>query len=270
MISARYYLLDTFSRLPFKGNPTPVCILEDALNIQTMSSLAEEFNAPVTAFVLKMHSEGLFKIRYFTPIDEIPACGHATLGAAHILLNQKAVLETVVFETIEGVKISASKDGDLVYLEYPVYDRKDYEIPGELLEAMGIEQIESHFYCTELESLFLELKDDSVVKDVHPDFEKLLKSSAEVKEVVIMSESQMDDTDFVLRSFCPWIGIDEDPVTGSIHSVLGPFWKEKTGKTDLIAFQASERSGVISIQVLDNSVKIGGPSKVLIEGRLEL
>ncbi|NAS10531.1 PhzF family phenazine biosynthesis protein [Poritiphilus flavus] len=269
MSVAQYYLLDTFARVPFKGNPTPVCLLTDELSTQTMFMLAEEFNAPVTAFVATASDE-LFKIRYFTGTGEIPACGHATLGAAHILLNQNPDFERIVFVTIEGVKIIANKERDLVYLVYPVYERKDYEIPGELLEALGVEQIASHFYCDELESLFIELKDDSAVRSIRPDFEKLRKSSDEVKEVVIMSESKSDDADFILRSFCPWIGIDEDPVTGSIHSVLGPYWKERTGKTELIAFQASKRSGEIFIQVTDNSVKIGGPSKILVDGTLDL
>ncbi|MEM8965372.1 MAG: PhzF family phenazine biosynthesis protein [Bacteroidota bacterium] len=269
MSIGKFYLLDTFCKEPFQGNPTPICILDTNLSAQKMARLAREFNAPVTAFIEPETIEEYYKIRYFTIEGEIPACGHATLGAGSLLLRE-STQKDIEFVTIEGVRIKASRYNNMIYLEYPIYGRKDYPIPQELLNALAIKRPKTHFYCHELKSLFIELKNPNLVQQISPDFERLRKSSNELKEVVVMSESELSNYDFVLRSFCPWIGINEDPVTGSIHSVLGPYWKEKTGKADLIAYQASSRSGEIFVKILQNSVKIGGDSKILIAGLLLL
>ena len=269
MSAGKFYLLDTFCKEPLQGNPTPICLLNKTLNTQKMAMLAKEFNAPVTAFIAPENSEGCANIRYFTLEGEIPACGHATLGAAFVL-HHASSRKNIEFLTIEGVKIKSSEFNHMTYLAYPMYRWRDYPVPRELLKALAIEHLENHFYCDELKTLFIELKNPKRVRRVHPDFEKLRKSSDELKEVVVMSQSQSKNHDFVLRSFCPWIGIDEDPVTGSIHSVLGPYWKEKTGKADLIAYQASTRSGEIRVSVLPDSVKIGGNSKIIVEGLLRL
>ncbi|MEQ8773756.1 MAG: PhzF family phenazine biosynthesis protein [Marinoscillum sp.] len=267
MSVSKYYLLDTFSNEPFKGNPTPVCILNEMLSAGVMAKLAREFNSPVTTFVEPKNKDGSFNIRYFTVEGEIPACGHATLGAAFLLLHHPP-LEEVEFVTIEKVRIKACVHDEMVYLQYPIYERKNYEIPPELLHALTIKLPETHFYCDELKSLFIELKGPDDVRRIKPDFGRLRKASDELKEVVVMSSSNSSEYDLVLRSFCPWIGIDEDPVTGSIHSVLAPFWQERTGKNELTVFQASERSGELFVKITGDSVKIGGNSRIVVEGQL--
>jgi PhzF family phenazine biosynthesis protein len=144
----------------------------------------------------------------------------------------------------------------------------EFEIPTALENALGIKNSELHFFCEELQSLFIELKSEKEVRQLTPNFDLLKESSDQVKEVVVMSKAQNQNYDFVLRSFCPWIGIDEDPVTGSIHAVLGHFWKDRLGKNELIAFQPSERGGQLFIKPLQDTVEIGGYSEIIIEGQV--
>lgn len=266
-MASTYYLLDTFTKEKFKGNPTPVCLLEKPLSTQTMHSLAIEFNSPVTAFVEPENENKIYPVRYFTVTGEIPACGHATLGAAFVLLKQTK-RKQIVFETIEKIHLQTKQNNDLTFIEYPKFERVDFESPMALRNALGIKSYVSQFFCKELQSLFIELKNENEVKQVMPDFKLLTKSTDDIKEVVVMSEAENKNYDFVLRSFCPWIGIDEDPVTGSIHSVLGPFWKERLSKAELIAFQSSDRGGQLFINPLQDTVLIGGHSEIIIEGQL--
>jgi len=267
-MASTYYLLDTFTQEKFKGNPTPICILDKALSVQKMHSLAKEFNAPVTAFVGPKDVNQIYKIRYFTIIGEIPACGHATLGAAFVLLNTTDSNQ-IKFETIEGIQLQTRQDKKITFIEYPKFKRVEFEIPTSLRSALGIKNSESHFFCEELQSLFIELKSEKEVSELSPNFKLLRESTSRIKEVVVMSIAQNQKYDFVLRSFCPWIGIDEDPVTGSVHCVLGHFWLDRLGKVELVAFQASERGGQLYIKPLQDTVEIGGYSKIIIEVQLK-
>jgi PhzF family phenazine biosynthesis protein len=267
-MAGTYYLLDTFTKEKFRGNPTPVCILDKVLSVQTMHSLAKEFNAPVTGFIEPKGENETYLIRYFTVTGEIPACGHATLGAAFVLLNQTSNNQ-ITFETIEKIQLQTRQDKNVTFIEYPKFKRVGFEIPTELKNALGIRDSETDFFCEELQSLFIELKNENEVKQLSPDFKLLIESSDKIKEVVVMSKAENQNYDFVLRSFCPWIGIDEDPVTGSVHSVLGQFWQERLNKNKLIAFQASERGGQLFIKPLQNTIEIGGHSEIIIEGRLK-
>lgn len=268
IMASTYYLLDTFTKEKFKGNPTPVCLLEKPISTQTMHSLAIEFNSPVTAFVEPENENKIYPIRYFTVTGEIPACGHATLGCAFVLLTQTK-RKQIVFETIEKIQLRTRQDNNLTFIEYPKFKRADFEIPTGLINALGIKDCVTQFFSEELQSLFIELKSENEVKQVMPDFKLLTKSTDKIKEVVVMSIAENKNYDFVLRSFCPWIGIDEDPVTGSVHSVLGHFWQERLSKDELIAFQSSDRGGQLFIKPLQDTVLIGGHSKIVIEGQLK-
>jgi PhzF family phenazine biosynthesis protein len=263
-----YYLLDTFTNEIFRGNPTSVCILDKTLSVKTMHSLAKEFNAPVTAFVEPQSENEIYPIRYFTVTGEIPACGHATLGAAFVLHNQ-TVGTQITFETIEKIMLQTRKDNGVTFIEYPKFNKTDFVIPTMLMNALNIQDSQTNFFSEELQSLFIELKNETEVKQLSPDFKMLLESTDKIKEVVVMSKAENKNYDFVLRSFCPWIGIDEDPVTGSVHSVLGQFWQERLNKNVLVAFQASQRGGHIVVKQLQNTVEIGGHVEMIIEGRLK-
>jgi PhzF family phenazine biosynthesis protein len=263
-----YYLLDTFTKEKFKGNPTPICLLEEVLSIQTMHAFAKEFNAPVTAFVEPKNENKIYPIRYFTVTGEIPACGHATLGAAFVLHNQ-TVGTQITFETIEKIRLQTRKDNGVTFIEYPKFNKTDFVIPIMLMNALDIRNSQTNFFSEELQSLFIELENENEVKQLSPDFKMLLESTDKIKEVVVMSKAENQNYDFVLRSFCPWIGIDEDPVTGSVHSVLGQFWQERLNKNVLVAFQASQRGGQIFIKQLQNTVEIGGHVEIITEGKLK-
>ena len=265
-----YFLVDTFSNELFKGNPTPVCVLEKPLSAETMHLLAREFCLPVTVFVTKSEEQKSYLIRYFTRTGEIPACGHGTLGAAYLLLHDSQSGDQVIFQPINGSKLIATKGGLLTYVEYPKLEKSYKTIPASLCQALAIDidAIPSYFFCTQLETLFIELENAEKVKAITPDFEQLIQSTASIKEVVVMSKSADLTYDFILRSFCPWIGIEEDPVTGSIHAVLGHYWKERLQKDQLLAYQASERGGQIHIIPMESSVKIGGCCRIIIKGQL--
>jgi PhzF family phenazine biosynthesis protein len=267
-MAINYYLLDTFTKEKFKGNPTPVCILEEALSVGSMHSFAKEFNCPVTAFVEPKNEMNFFPIRYFTITGEIPACGHATLGAAFVLFNTTES-NLVTFETVEKIQLQAKQDKGLTFIEYPKFKRAVFIIPQALEKALGLNKYDTHFFCDELSSLFIELKSEAEVRQLSPDFKLLTESSNKIKEVVVMSKAAGQNYDFVLRSFCPWIGIDEDPVTGSVHSVLGPFWQQRLNKNELIALQVSERGGQLFINPFQEKVEIGGYSAIIIEGQLK-
>ncbi|PRX54881.1 PhzF family phenazine biosynthesis protein [Flagellimonas meridianipacifica] len=269
--TGNFFVVTTFSNVLFEGNPTPVCILDYEITDTAMESYAKEFGMPVAVFVHKPKSEAYYSIRYFTVRGEIPACGHGTLAAADVLFNRFGVHgSNITFRTIEGIDLKASKEKDVAYIEYPRYGLKDFDITSALMEALNIDAFQTHFFCEELESLFIELEEEENVRQLRPDFHKLKNSSKLLKEVVVMCSSQSDTYDFTLRSFCPWIGINEDPVTGSIHSVLGHYWGEKLKKDKLIAYQASERGGKIYVSPLKNSVKLGGNVKFMFEGTLHL
>jgi len=262
-----YYLVNSFSHQHFTGNPTPVCLLEKDLSRYQMHELAIKFNAPVTAFVNISSPGGALPIRYFTKTGEINACGHATLASAYVLLKETEAKE-ISFITIENITLLATKLNEILFIQYPLFEVMPFNFPPNLYASLGNPKIRTEFYCSELESLFLHLTSDSEVKNMSPDFDKLLKSSSTIKEVVVMSESFDLAYDFVLRSFCPWIGINEDPVTGSVHSVLAPYWKNLTGKNELLAYQASANGGVVHTRLNGSFVQIGGRNEITSKGLL--
>lgn len=264
-----YFLLDTFSDKSFQGNPTPICIVDESMSAREMACLAKEFLAPVSVFIYQSENREEYQVRYYTVMGEIPACGHGTLGAAYILFEYFDSAKELYFITSEGIRLKAIREGELVFVEYPKFEPVSFKLTNSIKSALGIDSFENVFYSNELESLFIEVEKEEMVRKMQPDFNRLLNASNEIKEVVIMSRSKSDEFDFILRSFCPWIGIDEDPVTGSIHSVLGHYWKAKLNKNHLKVYQASERGGWLTIKPLQNSVRIGGNAKVLIEGKIK-
>ena len=263
------YLLDSCSSEVFKGNPTPICILDAGIPDKILQSIATELNQPVTVFILK-ETEEHFKIRYFTSTTEIPACGHGTLAAAK-LLNVIAGTEEIEFITGEGLRIPVKIESGLACIEYPVFKLQETKVSRNILSALGIEKYVYAGITTELEMLMIELDVPSLLRELKPDFIKLAKSDSEIKEVVITSISDRPGYDFLLRSFCPWIGIDEDPVTGSVHSSMAPFWKNKLKKDPLRAYQASARGGEIQVSVNnDKSVSLKANAIVIFRGEIEL
>ena len=220
-----------------------------------MQQLATELNVPVTAFI--HHGfEQPYSIRYFTVTTEIPACGHATLAAAGIMMKINGS-DAVSFLTASNILLYATSEDGVIMMRYPKYELRSVELDEGLKLALGISNYIDAGICSELEALFIETS-PADLRTIQPDFSKLVQSNDEIKEVVITSVSDDVQYDYLLRSFCPWIGIDEDPVTGSVHCVLSGYWKERLNKERLKAYQASELGGEILVQAMDDATGIGG------------
>lgn len=263
----QFFITDTFTSKQFSGNPAAVCILDQPLDDSILLSVAGELNLPVTAFIETTTGEpGANSIRYFTITKETPACGHATLAAAATIADLRPGSKEIVFRTIEGVVIKAITGDGIVTLAYPEYQLKDFPVSPQLLESLGIKGYKTAGFCSELETVFIELDSPAHIRSVQPDFQKMLMSSDSIKEIVITSVSDNKQYDFLLRSFCPWIGINEDPVTGSVHSVLAGFWKQKLKKDKLKAYQASARGGEVYVRAADNKVFIAGNTVKVLTG----
>ncbi|HEX5654237.1 MAG TPA: PhzF family phenazine biosynthesis protein [Chitinophagaceae bacterium] len=264
------FFVDTFSARIFKGNPAAVCLLQEPLSTIHLQSIAREFNLPVTVFVeMNASNNGVYPIRYFTVKEEIAACGHATLAAAFIL-QEHGPGGLIAFKTIEERRVAVRLQAGMIRMEYDVFDMQDYRLPKGILESIGLSDYLTTGFCAELETVFIECASAGLLRDLTPDFKKMMAGSPSIKEVVVTSKSDQDSYDYLLRSFCPWIGIDEDPVTGSVHSVLAPYWSARLGKKNLKACQVSERGGEVWVKVTDKKVEIGGQAILLLKGEFFL
>jgi predicted PhzF superfamily epimerase YddE/YHI9 len=264
-MSYRYFVIDTFTSKPFSGNPTGVCCIDSYSTAAAMQSIASELSFPVTAFINQLEGN-TYSIRYFTPVTEIPACGHATLAASQVVYTLNGYTG-IRFHTIQDTIIATSVVKDKVFMRYPKYSLADYTVDPVISESLGSPEFHMIGYCRELESIFLET-DSTTLYDLKPNFRRMEIYPHGVKEVVITCTSSDSRYDYLLRSFCPWIGIDEDPVTGSVQSVLAQYWGKRSNKKQLHAYQASARGGEIEVRLLDNHVEIAGQCKLILEGTL--
>ncbi|HLP37369.1 PhzF family phenazine biosynthesis isomerase [Lacibacter sp.] len=256
------FFINTFTGSDCKGNPTVVCLSEEKILDNECLGLAKKFNVPVTAFVDVAKQDDLFSIHYFTITKEIPACGHATLAAAKVLFDLFKKNE-ISFITSEQVIINARQNSEMILMKYPAYSMIPFPVSTKTLESLQLNEIAAAGFCTELETLFIELKNADELRRVQPNYRQLMNSSETIKEVVLTSVADGERFDYLLRSFCPWIGIDEDPVTGSVHAVLAGYWAKRFNKTNLKAYQASTEGGEIIVEVTDDHVWIGGTATVL-------
>ena len=261
------YIIDSFAATPFKGNPTSVCYTQSAIRERDMLAIANELNQPVTAFIQQI-KPGEYSIRYFTPITEIPACGHGTLGAARTA-SLESGLTNVVFHTKESVVLQATINDDLVMMTYPKYELQPFKVTKAILKSLQLDAFKTAGYCRELECLFIET-DASRLRSIKPDYRKMIQSTNAIVEIVITSADDTNGYDYLLRSFCPWIGIDEDPVTGSVHTVLSGYWQQRLNKSELRAYQASARGGEVIVNAFDDKTEIGGKTAVVLKGAITL
>ena len=262
----KIFIADAFTSAPFSGNPAAVCILEEDKTDKWLSDVAAEMNLSETAFV-KKEKEG-FSLRWFTPVKEVGLCGHATLASSHILW-QKGYIdqnETAVFQTrISGI-LKAVKNGDEITLDFPSLNVKDCDSFPELESALGVKPVYTGVCGNEEKNYLIELESEIQVRELKPDFgllSKLPKSG-----VIITAISQSADYDFVSRYFAPAYGINEDPVTGSAHCSLTPYWSKRSGKTEMNAFQASSRGGMIKVKLDGDRVFLAGNAVTILEGNL--
>ena len=244
--------VDAFAERPYTGNPAAVCLLEDERDARWMQAVAAEMNLSETAFVRPV-SNG-FDLRWFTPAVEVELCGHATLAAAHVLWTEGLVDDddAIRFRTRSGL-LSAARQGDLIELDFPATRPVAANLGGaqvdELGEALGV--IPQCVYRSAFDL---------------PDFRRL--AELDCRGVIVTSCSDDRRYDFVSRFFAPAVGVNEDPVTGSAHCCLGPYWGERLNKQQMTAFQASARGGVVRVRVSDDRVFLGGHAVTVFKGAL--
>jgi PhzF family phenazine biosynthesis protein len=256
------YQVDAFSSRPFRGNPAGVMVLDEMPEDARMQAIAAEMNLSETAFLTPRGEE--FTLRWFTPATEVELCGHATLASAHILWEQGYLPpeQTAVFHTASGV-LKARKAEDWIDMDFPAYEISPAESLRETEAALGV----SISALVETGgNLLAELAVEDEVRGLAPDFSAV--GNLPYQGVIATSRSDDPDVDFVSRYFAPRVGINEDPVTGSAHSSLGPYWAEKLGKNELRARQISARDGELKVRVTPPRVFISGQAVTIFKAEL--
>lgn len=258
------YQVDAFTDTPFKGNPAAVCVLDSEADAQWMQNLAAEMNLSETAFVRPV--ENKWELRWFTPITEVPLCGHATLASAHLLWDSGRADEDapIVFRTLKSGKLTCVKRDGWISMDFPKDVPEPRDPPKGMLDAL---RVASHAVSHCRFHWLVELPDKESVLSVSPDFAALSRV-VDCSVCVTSVSDDGDPYDFVSRYFAPWAGIDEDPVTGSAHCYLGPYWTQRFGRDQIIGLQASKRSGIVKMHVRDTRVDISGQAVTVFAGEL--
>ena len=256
------YQVDAFSDQPFAGNPAAVCLLPAPREKHWMQLVAREMNLSETAF-LHPENDG-WRLRWFTPTVEVALCGHATLASAHVLweTGQLAPTATAHFYTDSGL-LTAKRDGSSIELDFPAKIAVPTEAPAGLDEALSVKPLA---VCRSAFDYLVEVNAETTLRALKPDFGKL--GQLPVRGVIVTSRSDQAQFDFVSRFFAPASGVNEDPVTGSAHCTLGPFWQERLKRSEFRAFQASARGGVLTVRVAGDRVFLGGNAVTVLRGEL--
>lgn len=257
-------VIDAFTDRPFAGNPAGVCILQGQHPDSWLQSVAKELNLSETAF-LKRRSDGDWDLRWFTPADEEKLCGHATLASAHHLWESGLQPAGAVarFHTLSGL-LTATPNGRTITLDFPTETPKPIDTPPDLAEALGARILAAGQNRLDI---FAELESEKVVRALTPALEKL--ASFKSRGVVVTARAEVGKPyDFVSRFFAPNCGIPEDPVTGSAHCGLGPWWAAKLGKNDLVGYQASPRGGTVGVTVKGERCLLVGTAVTVWKGEL--
>jgi PhzF family phenazine biosynthesis protein len=262
----KIYQVDAFTDQPFRGNPACVCMLDGSRSDAWMQSLAHEMNLSETAFPLRR--EHGFDLRWFTPKSEVGLCGHATLATAHILWEEQYVRpeEAVPFSTKSGL-LTARRDGEWIELDFPARTVADADGNPALNRVLGITPRYTSKSSSPRGDLYLlEVESEEVVRAIAPDFAAVAASGA--RSVIVTACSATAGYDFVSRFFAPAIGINEDPVTGSAHCYLAPYWGAKLGKKTLVGLQVSARTGIVGCNWNGDRVILRGKAVTVFRGEL--
>ena len=258
----KIYQVDAFTDKPFTGNPAGVCVLPGPKEDAWMQNVAAEMNLSETAFLLKA-GDG-FLLRWFTPAVEVELCGHASLAAAHILWETGRLdgHGSARFHTLSGL-LTAERRGEDIELDFPATPDEPAEAPDGLGEILGAKVV--NFRSSRFDHL-AELESEAVVRELRPDFTRL--KALPVRGIMVTSRAASPEFDFVSRFFGPAVGIDEDPVTGSAHCCLGPYWGKRLGKAEMTAYQASRRGGVVGVTVMGDRVRLRGRAVTVMAAEL--
>lgn len=265
------YVVDAFASRPFTGNPAAVCILTEARSDSWLQNVALEMNLAETAFLLPQADSDGYNLRWFTPTIEVDLCGHATLASAHILWETEILPPnaSAQFHTRSGLLICRKSD-ELIKMDFPAEAPYPTEPPAGMIAALKIKPLWTG--RNRFDSV-IEVESEAIVRELTPDFSALSASFAAqgvewYRGVVVTARSDCGGFDFVSRCFYPPAGIMEDPVTGSAHCALAPFWSERLGKSKMVGYQASARGGFVQVEVSGNRVLLGGQAITMLRGEL--
>ncbi|MBM4093305.1 MAG: PhzF family phenazine biosynthesis protein [Planctomycetes bacterium] len=261
-MSLNLHVVDAFTNRPFAGNPAAVCLLPVPREPAWMQLVAREMNLSETAF-LQRHGDA-FSLRWFTPAVEVKLCGHATLASAHTLWETGLLKldELARFDTLSG-RLTCRRVGDWIEMDFPASPAAPCATPHGLNAALGAESLWTG--SNGMDHL-LEIADERTLRGLKPNFTALAPLT--IRGVIVTCRSESSEFDFVSRFFAPAAGINEDPVTGSAHCTLGPYWQAKLNKSDMVAYQASPRGGVVKVGVRGDRVLLGGQAVTV--SRVEL
>lgn len=258
----RIFQVDAFTDRPFAGNPAAVVLLDEQCPDEWMQAMAAEINLSETAFLLRKGN--CFGLRWFTPTVEVKLCGHATLASAHVLWEDEIIKEgdAIRFDTKSGL-LKASRNSGWIEMDFPSLPAEECSPPGWLSKAVGVEPM---YVGRSSSDYLIEVETPDEVKGVIPDMEVL--KTIPSRGFIVTSRSDVEGFDFISRFFAPAAGIPEDPVTGSAHCTLGPFWAERLGKGELTGFQASARGGVVRVRPGADRVYLLGQAVTVFSGEL--
>ncbi len=246
------FQVDAFTDQSFRGNPAGVCLLPEPAEAGWMQNIAAEMNLSETAFLYRQ-ADG-FNLRWFTPTTEVELCGHATLASAHVLWEQGHLSPetTARFHTLSGL-LTAQRRGSWIELDFPAKPVVESSAPPGMIEALDIEP---RWIGQNGMDYLVEVSTEAEVREMQPNFSQLKQIGC--RGVMVTSQADSGDYDFISRFFAPGAGIDEDPVTGSAHCALGPYWAERLGRESLVGYQASRRGGVVRTRLNGDRVLLGG------------
>ncbi len=261
------YFVDSFTNQKFKGNPAAVCITEGNLDSTAMQSIATEIGFSETAFIKKI-ADNVYSIRFYTPKQEIPLCGHATLAASKIIFDT-TTLENINFINCENVELKIEKKNEKIVMQFPVYETHEIDVPKSILDAIGIDKTINTRFSPKNKIILIEIDDSDILADLKPDFIALINSYSGINGVLVTAQSNNPDFDFHYRYFWPWAGTNEDPVTGGIQTFLTKFWATKLNKNKFKAFQSSLRTGTMATELIQDKVLIYGEAVTVFEGEFK-
>ncbi len=259
----RITVVDAFTHVAYAGNPAAVCVLDEPTTVEWMQNVAREMKHSETAFCVPM-KDGAFELRWFTPAGEVRLCGHATLAAAHVLWEEGRLerRRAARFSTLSG-ELTAAPLGRQIELDFPAREPAEAEAPAGLVEALGQVPL---WVGRDPDDYVLVLENEDAVRGCAPDLAMLRE--VETRGVIVTARADAEGVDFVSRFFAPRFGIDEDPVTGSAHCALTPFWAARLDKTRLHAVQLSTRRGELELELAGDRVKLRGTCVTTLRGTL--
>jgi len=282
-IKAPIFHVDAFADRPFTGNPAAVCLLSEPPDDAWLQSVAAEMNLSETAFLLPHHEDG-WTLRWFTPTVEVDLCGHATLASAHVLwalglvpAGDQARFHTrsglLTADRAQGATDDGGEEGETwIWLDFPATPAEPWPVPVGLDEALGVTPLVT---ARTRFDLLVEVADEAQVRGLRPDVTRLARATPSERGVLVTAPASRDGYDFVSRFFAPQSGVDEDPVTGSAHCALAPYWTERLGRDrgdELVGYQASARGGIVRVRMAGGGerVRLGGQAITVLQGELEV